>query len=270
MQEFLNVILQHTFMQYALLVGGLSSIATGITGTFVIIKRLSYLAGGLAHATLGGMGIAYYFGYNPLIGGAVFAVLSAIIISWFHFHFKENEEILISALWSIGMAIGILFLYKTPGYSADLHSFLFGNILMASKESLYILIILDAVLLFFFFVFYRQFIAISFDEEFAYLKGLPTKLLYTLLLVLVAITILILVRTVGLILVIALLTLPASSLRQYFSSPGKLIFSSSLLTMALILGGLFFSYSYNLPSGPLIIFFCGGFYFISMVVGRKL
>ena len=256
-------------MQHALLMGGLASIATGITGTFVLIKRLSYLSGGLAHATLGGMGISYYLGHNPLIGGVVFAILSAIIISWFHFYFKENEETLISALWSIGMAVGILFLYKTPGYSADLHSFLFGNILMTSKESLFILIKLDMILIFFFFVFYRQFISISFDEEFAYLKGLPTKLLYTLLLCLIANTILLLVKAVGLILVIALLTLPTSSLKQHFSSPGKLIFFSCLLSMAMIVGGLFFSYLYNLPAGPLIIFFCGGFYFFSMVVWKK-
>lgn len=150
MQEFFYTLVHHSFMQKALIAGLFSSIAAGLTGSFIVIKRLSYLAGGLAHATLGGMGIAYYLDYSPLIGGAIFSVMAAICMSWVRFRFQQNEDTLISALWSMGMAVGILFLYKTPGYNADLHTFLFGNILMISKESLYVLIVLDGILLFFF------------------------------------------------------------------------------------------------------------------------
>ena len=270
MQEFIQAVINHAFMQNAIFVSLLSSIASGLTGTFVVIKRLSYLAGGMAHATLGGMGVAYYLGYNPFIGGAIFAILASIGFSWVRFRFNQNEDTLISALWAVGMAIGILFLYKTPGYTADLHSFLFGNILMTSNKTLSILIGLDLVLICFFLFFYKQFISISFDEDFAYLKGLPVIWLYTLLLCLVAITILILVSTVGLILVIALLTLPVSTLKIYISSPGKLMGASCLLTMVLTIFGLYLSYIYNLPSGPIIIFLGGGLYIISILINTKI
>ena len=267
MQEFFLAVMQHAFMQQALLVGLLSSLAAALTGTFVVIKRLSYLAGGLAHATLGGMGMAYYWGYSPLLGGVVFAVLAAVVMGGVRFYFQENEDTLISALWAMGMAVGILFLYRTPGYTADLSSFLFGNILMISKASLYGLIALDVLLLAFFFIFYRQFISISFDEDFARLRGLPVVFLYIFLLCLVAITILILVSSVGLILVIALITLPVSSLKTYVSSPGQLMGAAFVLSLGLMVGGLWISFLYNLPTGPVIILLCGSFYLVSLMFG---
>ena len=158
MQDFISAILAFQFMQNALFAGLLSGIACGITGTFVVIKKISYLSGGIAHAVMGGVGIAYYFGINPFYGALVFAVLSAILIGLVKLHFRQNEDTMISAMWSTGMAVGIIFMYLTPGYNADLLSFLFGNILMVSRDNLLLIAALDLVIIIIVTVFYRQLI----------------------------------------------------------------------------------------------------------------
>ena len=233
--------------------GGLASLACGITGTLVVIKRLSYMAGGIAHAVLGGLGIAYFFDIHPYIGALGFALLSAMLIGWIKFSFGQNEDTLISALWATGMSVGIIFMYLKPGYNVDLFSFLFGNILMVPKEAIYLLVGLDMLLLILFLVLYRQVIATLFDEEFASLRGIPQKGMHLLLLFMVAITVVILIWVVGLVLVIALLTLPASISALFCKTPLRMAIYTAFFSLVFIAIGLYLSYWMNLPSGATIV-----------------
>ncbi len=205
MSEFYTALLQFDFLQKALLGGLLASIGCGIVGSYVVVKRIGFMAGGISHAVLGGMGAALFFGFSPLGGALAAALLAAILIGWISLRWKEREDTLIGALWAVGMAIGIIFISKTPGYSVNLMSYLFGNILMVPQQDLWLMAVLDLLVLVIVWLFYRQFLAVSFDEEFARLRGVPVTGFYLLLLCMVAMTVVLLIQVVGLILVIALL-----------------------------------------------------------------
>ncbi len=264
MKEFIELIAHHEFMQNAVIAGILSSFACGITGTFVVIKRITYIAGGIAHAVLGGLGIAYYMGFNPLIGALVFAVLSALLIGFVKLRFAQNEDTAIGALWSIGMAVGIIFVYLTPGYNVDLLSFLFGNILMVSRSRLFVLGALDLVIFIAVFMFYRQLVYVCFDEEYAALRGISVGFIYILLLCMIAVTVVVLIQAVGLILVIALLTLPAAISDLFSKTPAGMMAVSVLLSIVFIFSGLIFSFFSNLPSGASIIIAAGIGYLLAL------
>lgn len=270
MAEFINAILNNTFLQNALIAGVLSSIACGITGSFVVVKRISYVGGGIAHAVMGGLGIAYFLNINPLYGALVFAIVAAGIIALVKLKFNNSEDTIISALWAIGMAIGIIFAYITPGYNVDLLSFLFGNILMVSSETLLFLILLDVFIISVLFIFYRQLVYVCFDEEYASLRGINIELIYTLLLTLIALTVVILVQSVGLILVIALLTLPSAISALFSRSIFRMILISILLILSFTLVGFFFAFSYNLPSGATIILISGLGYIAALAIKKTL
>ncbi|NCC27454.1 MAG: metal ABC transporter permease, partial [Gammaproteobacteria bacterium] len=229
MQEFIQALGQHAFLQTALLAGLLASLGCGLIGTFVVVKRIAFMAGGIAHSVLGGMGAALYFGFDPLLGALAAAVLSALLIGLVRLAWNAQEDTLIGALWAIGMAIGILFIAKTPGYTTDLMSFLFGNILLVPRRELWFMAGLDLVLLLTVMLFYRQLLAVTFDEEFARLRGVPVAFFYLLLLCLVAVTVVLLIQVVGLILVIALLTLPAAIAGHYVHSLGGMMLIATLL-----------------------------------------
>ncbi len=268
--EFLTALGQQTFLQTAVIAGLLASLGCGVIGTFVVVKRIAFLAGGIAHAVLGGMGAALYFGLDPLAGALAAAVLFALLIGWVRLHWQAQEDTLIGALWAIGMALGILFISRTPGYSSDLMSYLFGNILLVPERELWIMAGLDALLLLVIGLFYRQFLAVAFDEEFARLRGVPVAFFYLLLLCLVAVTVVLLIQVVGLILVIALLSLPAAIASHYVHS------LVSMMVLATALGGLFtvaglgLSYAPDLPAGPTIILLAGSAYVVSAVLAGAL
>lgn len=255
--SFLTIIQNYTFMQNAALAGLLAGFACGVTGTFVVVKRITFISGGIAHAVLGGMGIAYFLGINPMIGAMVFALCSAILLGMVSLRARQHEDTLIGALWAIGMAIGIIFISLTPGYSVDLMSFLFGNILMVSTSALWILCAVDLVIILITIIFYQQFLALCFDEEFARVRGLKVEFLYILLLCLIALTVVILIQVVGLILVIALLTLPAAVAGLYARNLGEMMTLASILGIAFTLLGLAVSYWINLPAGATIIMVAG-------------
>ncbi|HDY87658.1 MAG TPA: metal ABC transporter permease [bacterium] len=257
MKEFFEIFIHHGFIQNAVIAGVLSSFACGITGTFVVIKKISYIAGGIAHAVLGGLGIAYYLGIDPLIGALVFSVLSALFIGLVKLKFSQNEDTVIAALWSIGMAVGIIFTAITPGYKVDLLSFLFGNILMVTGSDLWVLGTFDLVIFLIVTIFYRQLVYVCFDEEYAALRGISVSYIYLLLLCLIAVTVVILIHVVGLILVIALLTLPAAISELFSKTPGKMMVLSILLSILFTFSGLFFSFLTDLPSGASIIIAAG-------------
>jgi len=262
---FLQALASHSFMQNALIAGILASLACGVMGTYVVVKRIGFLAGGVAHAVLGGMGIAYFYGVSPIGGALAAAVVAALLIGWVSLRWRQSEDTIIAALWAIGMAIGVLFISQTPGYNVDLMSYLFGNILMVARQDLYRMAGLDAIILLVVLLFYKQFLAVSFDEEFARLRGVHVDFFYLLLLVMVALTVVILIQVVGLILVIALLTLPAAIAVQYLRSLVTIMLFATLLSIAFTSGGLALSYAPDLPAGATIILLAGAVYLLSLV-----
>ncbi|MGD2020687.1 MAG: metal ABC transporter permease [Thiohalocapsa sp.] len=270
MTEFFTALTEQAFLRQALLAGLLASIGCGLIGPFVVVKRIAFLAGGIAHSVLGGMGAALYFGFDPLLGALAAAIVSALLIGWVRLTWHTGEDTAIGALWAIGMAVGILFISRTPGYTTDLMSFLFGNILLVPTRELWFMAALDLLLLLVVGLGYRHFIAVAFDEDFARLRGLPVAALYLLLLVLVALTVVLMIQVVGLILVIALLTLPAAMAGQWTHSITSMMLLATVLGAALTSGGLALSYTPDLPPGPTIILLAGALYLVSAVVSAAL
>lgn len=270
MDGFFSALAQHAFLQTAVATALLASIGCGVMGSYVVVKRIAFLAGGIAHSVLGGMGAAVYFGFEPLHGALPAAIAAALLIGGVRLHWRAQEDTLISALWAIGMAIGVMFIAKAPGYQADLMSYLFGNILLVPRESLWFMVALDLLLLSIVTVYHRQFLAVVFDEEFARLRGVPVAFFYLLLLVLVAVTVVLLIQVVGLILVLALLTLPAAVAGHHVHSLGRMMLVATLIGALLSVAGLALSYGPDLPAGPTIILLAGGSYLLSAVVARVL
>jgi len=263
MTAFFAALAEHDFLQSALIAGLLASIGCGVMGTYVVVKRIAFLAGGIAHSVLGGMGVALYFGYDPLTGALVAAVATALVIGWVRLRWKAQEDTLIGALWAIGMAVGILFIAKTPSYRTDLMGYLFGSILLVPRESLWFMVVLDVLLLSIVGAYHRQFLAVVFDEELARLRGIPVTFFYLLLLVLVAVTVVLLIQVVGLILVLALLILPTAVASHYAHSLGVMMLLATLLGSAVSTLGLALSYGPDLPVGPTIILLAGALYIVS-------
>ncbi len=262
-ESFWAALLAFPFLQRALLAGWLASIGCGAIGSFVVVKRIGFLAGGIAHAVLGGMGIALYLGLDPMAGALVAAVFSALLVGWVTLAWSEYEDTLISAIWAVGMAIGVLFIALTPGYDKDLMSYLFGNVLLVGRQDLLLMAGLDVLLAAIVALWYRQFVAVAFDERFAAQRGLHVKLVYLSLLVLVAITVVLLIQVVGLILVIALLTLPSAIAAHYTRRLGGMILLAMLIGMALASVGLLVSFQQDWPGGATIIIVTGIAYLLS-------
>ena len=268
MTEFLDALMQHAFLRHALIGGLLASLGCGVIGSYVVVRRIGFLAGGIAHSVLGGMGAALYFGFDPIIAAFVTAIVAALIIGLVTLHGREKEDTLIAALWAAGMAIGIIFLSLTPGYNTELMSYLFGNILMVSRRELWLMGMMDVVILGLVGLFYKQFRAVSFDEEFARLRGVPVTLFYLLLLVLVALTVVLLIQVVGLILVIALLTIPAAIAGHYMRTLAGMMVVGALLGMLFSSGGLLLAWQPDLPPGPVIILLAAVSYIVSLLAWR--
>ncbi len=268
MIEFFSALLNYSFLQNALIACLLASIGCGIMGSYVVVKRIGFLAGGIAHTVLAGMGVAYFLNKSPLLGAVIAALLAGGFIGWINLRWKQQEDILIAAFWSVGMAVGILFISRTPGYSIDLMSYLFGNILLVSGRDIILMFILDIVIVVTVFLFYKQFLAAAFDEEFARLRGINIERFYILLMCLVALTVVLLIQIVGLILVIALLTLPAASASQFAGSVSRMMIVSVLLSILVTVSGLVISYGPNLPAGATIVVTAGIVYALFVVSAR--
>lgn len=265
MHEFLTALMQHSFLQTAVAAGLLASLGCGIIGPFVVVKRISYLAGGIAHSVLAGTGAALYFGFDPQLGAMGAAIVAALLIGGVKLLWRTQEDTMIGALWAMGMAVGVMFSSRTPGYNTDLMSYLFGNILLVAPTDLWWMVGLDMGLLLIIGLFYRQFLAIAFDEEFAWLRAIPVKFFYLLLLCLVAVTVVLLIRVVGLILIIALLTLPAATALLFTHSLWSAMLVATFLGCAFTTVGLAVSYSPDLPVGPTIVLLAGVVYITSAI-----
>lgn len=260
-------ILHYEFMRNALVAALLASVACGVIGSYVVAKRLVFVSGGISHSTFGGIGLGFFLGINPMITLIPFALLCAIGIGLIHRQTKLPADTAIGIFWTFGMALGIIFINLTPGYVPDLFSYLFGNILTVPTADLTIMIVLDAVIIVTVRALYKEFLAISFDEEYAEVSGLPVGLLNLVLLCLIALTVVLLIRIVGLILVIALLTIPAAIAKPYIRSFAAMILVSIIIGIFLTVCGLFISYRLNLASGATIILFSCAAFTISSISG---
>lgn len=271
-QFFIDMI-KFPFLQHALLAGLLSSVACGLVGSYITVKRITYIAGAIAHSVLGGMGAARYLnvtaGFSfltPLHGALAAAILAAIIIGTVTIYAKQRVDTVLSAIWAVGMALGILFIYMTPGYAEDLMSYLFGNILMVKPDDLYFIAVLDAVITGIMIIFYNKILAISFDAEYARIRGIPVHLYSFVLLILTALTIVTLIQVVGIVLVIALLSLPAATASHFSKQLWQMMGFSVLLSLFYIALGLYVSYDSNLPAGATIIILAGCIYLATIIL----
>ncbi len=261
-------VLQYEFMQNALIAGLLAAVACGIVGVYIVIKRVVFISGGIAHTSFGGIGLGYFLGINPVLGAMFFTLLSALGIGLVIKRTKLPEDTAIGILWAMGMALGIIFIGLAPGYAPDLFSYLFGNILTVPVSDLILMLILDAVIITLVLLFYKEFLLLSFDEEFSTVAGVPTERLYLLLLCIIALTVVVLIRVVGIILVIALLTIPAALARQFTHSIKKMMLLATLAGAVFTFSGLWLSYLLDLASGATIILVSGTALFISFAISK--
>ena len=247
-------LLQYTFFQHALLGSLFASIACGIIGTYIVTRRLVFISGGITHASFGGIGIGLYAGVSPILSAAVFSVLSAFGVEWPSKRSDMREDSAIAVFWTFGMAVGIIFSFLAPGFTPDLSSYLFGNILTITQSDIWMLAILSGVLTLFFSIFLRPILAIAFDREFARSQRMPVAAFEYMLMMFIALTIVSCLRMVGIVLAISLLTLPQMTANLFTHNFKRIIWLSILLGYASCIGGLFLSYSLQVPSGASIIF----------------
>jgi zinc transport system permease protein len=277
--------LQFAFMRNALLAGVLVSVACGIIGTFVVVNRIVFISGGIAHAAYGGIGLGYFVKYNllptllagstlaqdqrpgyfPIVGAIVFSLLSALGMGWVQRRTRERADTVIGVLWAIGMSIGIVFVDLTAGYKVDLMSYLFGSILAVPRPDLIVMVVLDAVIVLLVALLYKELLAISFDETFALIENVPVDAVYLVLLSMIALTVVMLMRVVGLIMVIAMLTIPAAISGQFTKDLKKMMALAVVLGMVFTTTGLWISYAWNLTSGASIILVAGLAYLLTLL-----
>ncbi len=258
--------LQFEFMRNALTAGLLVSLVCGVLGTLVVVNRIVFISGGIAHAAYGGIGLALYSGVSPALGATLFSLVVSIVMGIASIRSKERADTIIGVMWALGMALGIIFTELTPGYNVDLMSYLFGSILSVPGSDIWYMLCLNLVVLLFVFYFYKELVAMSYDEEFSFVVGIPVRALYFALLGLISLSVVMIIRVVGLILVIALLTIPPFIAEKYTGSLGKMMALASLLSMVFTLAGLWVSYQFNLASGATIIMVAGFAFFLSLSI----
>ena len=263
--ETIITLFEYRFFTNALLAALFASITCGITGAYIVSRRIVFISGGITHASFGGIGIGYFFGFNPIVGAMIFSVLSALSIEYMSKKNNVREDSVIAILWSFGMAVGIIFIFLTPGYSANLMSFLFGNILTVTKLNLVLLFILALLITGIFLVFFKTILFIAFDEQYARAVKLPVETINYLMITLVALTIVFNIKVVGIILVISLLTIPQTIANIFTKKFEIMIWLSIIIGFLGSISGLLLSYYLNVPSGAAIIFFLVILFFISKI-----
>ncbi|NCA84749.1 MAG: metal ABC transporter permease [Clostridia bacterium] len=254
------------FFRNALLAALLASVSCGIIGTSIVSRRMVFISGGITHASFGGIGIGYFFGFSPIVGAIFFGVLSALGIEYMSKKTEVREDSVIAILWSLGMATGIIFVFLTPGYSANLMSYLFGNILTVSQLNLRLLLALSLLVIVVFSLFFKTILFVAFDENFARAIRLPVDAINYLLITLVALTIVLNIRVAGIILVLSLLTIPQTIANLFTHNFKTMIFLSILTGMIGSFAGLLLSWFFDIPSGATIIFFLVLIYLLARIV----
>lgn len=254
MSEFFSI-LEYAFFRNAIAAALLTSILAAMVGTYIVSRKIVFISGGITHASFGGIGMAYFLGLNPILGAAVFAVFSAVGIEYISEKGKVREDSAIAILWSLGMALGIIFVFMTPGYTPNLMSFLFGSILSVGSTEIYLLLAFCVFNALFFFVFFRPVLYTAFDPEFARIMGIPVAFFRYSMSVIIAIAIVISIRSVGIILVLSLFTIPQITAMLFSRDFARIIPLAALLGAIGSVAGLFAAYYFNIPSGAAIIFF---------------
>ena len=254
------------FFRNAFLSALLMSVACGIIGTYIVSRRMVFISGGITHASFGGVGLGYFLGIPPLAGAAVFAVLAALATENLTRRKIIRNDSIIAIMWSLGMAMGIIFVYLTPGYAPNLMSFLFGSIITVSAIDLWLMLALALIVTAFFFVLYRPILYISFDEQFARTRGIPVMLLNYILIILVALTIVLSIRIAGIILVLSILTIPQNIANLFTNRFDIIMIASVIIGFSGSFLGLLISYYLDIPSGATIIFTLVILYLISRIV----
>ena len=266
MIEWLQTALAYGFMRNALLAALLVSLTCGAIGTLVVLNRIVMISGGIAHAAYGGVGLAYFFGFDPVLGAIGFGLISSIGMGITQRKLHERADTVIGVLWAIGMAIGIIFVSLSPGYKADLMSYLFGSILAVSVLDLRLMLAVAVVAILFIMLFYRPLQAISFDETFAAVRNVPVTGLYLAMIVVVGLAVVISMRVVGLILVIAFLTIPPAIANMFCKRIWEIMLVAMGLGLVFSITGLLVSYSLNLPAGAVIILIMGLAYLLASLL----
>ena len=243
----------YDFIRQAVFAALLASVLCGVIGTFVVVKRLVFISGGVSHAAFGGLGVCYYLGFEPLIGAGVVAILSALLVALGGRRWIRSRDAIIGILWSVGMAIGVIFVALSPGYAPNLMTYLFGNILTVGRGAVLATFLFTLVVVGFVITFFKEFVAVSFDEEFARVQGVPVGVFIAILMMMVALSVVLLIQLVGIILVIALLTIPPVISLMLTRGFVSVILVSSLVGAMMTLGGLALSYVFDLPSGPTMV-----------------
>jgi zinc transport system permease protein len=265
MVETILQALQFDFMRNALMAGVLVSIACGIIGSLVVVNRIVFISGGIAHAAYGGIGLGYFWGFDPVLGAIAFALVSALGMGWVARKTRQRADTIIGVMWAIGMAIGIIAIDLTQGYKADLMSYLFGSILTVPRQELIIMLVLDLIIGAMVVLFYKELLAISFDPVFATTRNVPVDGLYLMLVGAIALTVVMVMQVVGLIMVIALLTIPAAIAGQFVEDLKQMMLYSSYLGIIFTTVGLWLSYTWDLTSGATIILVSGTTYLGTLV-----
>lgn len=251
---FIEDILTYDFMQRALLASLLSGISCGIVGSYIVSRRMVFLSGGITHASFGGLGIALYGGFSPTLGAMLAAILSALGIEFASRRVKLREDSAIGIIWSLGMALGALFMSLRPGYASDLTSYLFGNILLVDRSDIALLALLTAIIVIGAITLLRRIMYITFDEDYARSQGMNVTLISYVMAVVVALAIVLSIKVMGIILLMSLLTLPtviANTLTKDFS---KIAILSAIIGVMGNIVGFVLSYNFDLPTGSCIIF----------------
>lgn len=276
MLSFSQALLQNPFLLLALFAGIAASVASGIIGSFVVVKRIVSISGSIAHSVLGGMGLSVYlnksFGLTfllPLHGALGAGLLSALLMGWIHLKYKEREDTVIALIWATGMSLGVIFLSMTPGYNVELLNFLFGNILWVSNQDIALLVGLDLLILSIVALFYRRFLSICFDEKQAMLQGLRVHALYLLLLCLVALSVVLLIQVVGAILVIAMLAIPAAIAGSFTHRLASMMLIATGLGIAFNFLGVYISYACNWPPGATISLVAALAYALALLLKKE-
>ncbi|MBN1433916.1 metal ABC transporter permease [Candidatus Fermentibacterales bacterium] len=260
--------LGHAFMQNAIAAAMLGSIACGVVGTLVVVNRMSALTGSIAHAAFGGLGLSYLVGIHPLAGAALFSLGSGLGIGAISSCNPKRSDTVIAAFWAIGMALGLVFIRLAPGYAVDLMSYLFGSILSVTRSDLLLMASLDVVILALVGALFRRLVAVSYDPEFARANGLRVRALFMLMVCLTALSVVMLVRIAGLIMVIAMMTIPASVARLFLRTVRAMMILSVALSAAFMLAGLALAWVLDLPTGAVIILVSGLVYFLALLAAR--
>lgn len=269
--SFWEALVQNPFLQTALFAGLAASIAGGIVGSYVVSKRIVFISGSISHAVLGGIGFFVFLkyltglaGFTPLLGSLLSAILFAYLIGAIHLKYKQREDTVIAAIWTIGMSLGVIFISVVPGSGAELMNFLFGNLLWASSRDIWLLIALDILIVITCLLCHKRFLAICFDETQCYLQRQPVRFLYFLLLTLVAITVVLMIQVIGAILVISSLCLPAAIANFLTNRLSKIIYYSVLLSCLFTFLGIFIAFALNWPPGATIALIITVCYFLSL------